>query len=253
MRIVIIGSGNVAYQLHRALLQAEGVSLVQVAARRPEALEDFDARVPRAGLSQPLARADVYILAVSDQAVGPVSEQLTNLGGLIVHTSGALGLDVLKGSRHKGVFYPLQTFSRGRPVHFADIPVLLEATHPKDLDLLESLGHSLGARTCKIDRQGRLAAHLAAVFANNFSNHMAWQAQELCTAYGLDPGLLVPLLRETFEKLREMPAREAQTGPARRRDRNTQEAHRKLLEPGIPLELYNLISYSIEKTYENEL
>ncbi len=250
---MIIGSGNVAFQLHRALLKAEGVSLEQVAARRPGALEDFDARVPKAGLSQPLARADVYILAVSDQAVGPVSEQLKDLGGLLVHTSGALGLEALAGTRHKGVFYPLQTFSRSRPVDFTDIPVLLEATRAEDLKLLESLGGSLGARTHSIDRQARLAAHLAAVFANNFGNHMAWQAQELCRAYGLDPGLLLPLLRETVEKLREMPAREAQTGPARRKDRVTQKAHRDLLGPGIALELYNLISHSIEKTYENEL
>ena len=253
IRTVIIGSGNVAFQLHRALLKAEGVSLEQVAARRPGALEDFDARVPKAGLSQPLASADLYILAVSDQAVGPVSEQLKGLGGLLVHTSGALGLEAIAGERPKGVFYPLQTFSRSRAVDFKDIPVLLEATRAEDLKLLERLGGSLGARTHGIDRKARLAAHLAAVFANNFSNHMACQAQELCRAYGLDPGLLLPLLRETVEKLREMPAREAQTGPARRKDRITQKAHRDLLGPGIALELYNLISHSIEKTYENEL
>ncbi len=250
---MIIGSGNVAYQLHRGFLQAKGVALEQVAARRPEALEDFDARVPKAGLTKPLAHADVYILAVSDQAVGPVSEMLPQEGGLVVHTSGALGLDALAGPRPKGVFYPLQTFSRSRHVDFTGIPILLEATRKEDLNLLESLATSLGARPHQIDRQTRLAAHLAAVFANNFGNHMAWQAQELCRAHGLDPGLLLPLLGETFEKLREMPAREAQTGPARRRDRVTQEAHRALLGPGIPLELYNLISHSIEKTYENEL
>jgi predicted short-subunit dehydrogenase-like oxidoreductase (DUF2520 family) len=250
---VIVGSGNVAYQLHKAFLQADGISLMQVAARRPEALEDFDARVPKAGLSYPLAEAELYILAVSDQAVGPVSEQLQLEGGLLAHTSGALGLEALSGSRPKGVFYPLQTFSRTRPVRFSDIPLLLEATTTEGLMLLEALGSALGAQTRRADRQARLAAHLAAVFANNFGNHMVYRSQELCRSYGLDPGLLEPLLRETLEKLREMPAFEAQTGPARRRDRVTQEIHRSLLKPGITLELYNLISQSIEKTYENEL
>ena len=84
-----------AYQLHKAFLQAEGISLMQVAARRPEALADFDARVPKAGLSRPLAEADIYILALSDRAVGPVSELLPVAGGLLAHTSGALGLEAL--------------------------------------------------------------------------------------------------------------------------------------------------------------
>ena len=242
-----------AYQLHKAFLQAEGISLMQVAARRPEALADFDARVPKAGLSRPLAEADIYILALSDRAVGPVSELLPVAGGLLAHTSGALGLEALSGSRPKGVFYPLQTFSRTRPVRFTGIPLLLEATTGEGLKLLEALGAALGAQTRRADRQARLAAHLAAVFANNFGNHMVYKAQELCLSHGLDPALLEPLLRETLEKLREMPAIEAQTGPARRRDRVTQEIHRSLLEPGITLELYNLISHSIEKTYENEL
>lgn len=242
-----------AYQLHRAFLRADGISLEQVAARRPEALEDFDSRVRKTSLSQPLARAEVYILAVSDRAVGPVSEQIQQPGGLIVHTSGALGIDALAGSGPKGAFYPLQTFSRTRPVHFSGIPVLLEATRKEDLELLKALGDALGARPRESDRGVRLAAHLAAVFANNFGNHMAYQAQKLCHEFGLDPDLMQPLLSETFEKLREMPAFDAQTGPARRKDQATQEAHRSLLGPGMALELYNLISHSIERTYENKL
>lgn len=253
IKTVIIGSGNVAFQLHRAVLQAEGISLAQVAARRPEALDAFDPKVPRASLSEPLAPADIYLLAVSDQAVATVSGQLQMDTGLLAHTSGALGLDALTGSRPKGVFYPLQTFSKSRPVSFTGLPVLLEAERPADLNLLASLGKALGAVTQACRREDRLAAHLAAVFANNFSNHMVFQAQELFRAHGLSPALLRPILLETFEKLRALPAREAQTGPARRNDRLTQQAHRQLLGPGMPLELYNLISQSIAKTYENEL
>lgn len=253
IKTVIIGSGNVAYQLHRAILQAESVSLEQVAARRPEALRDFDPQVPKAGLSDALAPAELYLLAVSDRAVGTVSEQVETGDGLVVHTSGTLGVDALYGNRPKGVFYPLQTFSRSRPLPFSGIPVLLEAQRAEDLQLLEALGAALGAQTHRCRQRERLVAHLAAVFANNFGNHMVHQAQRLCQTHDLEPGLLNPLLRETLEKLMEMPALEAQTGPARRRDRNTQEAHRGLLGPGMPLELYDLISQSIEKTYENEL
>ncbi len=253
IKTVIIGSGNVAYWLHRAILRAEGVSLAQVAARRSEALFDFDARVPRASLSEPLAPADIYLLAVSDQAVYPVSEMLQTSSGLLAHTSGALGLNALAGKAPKGVFYPLQTFSKSRPLSFEGLPVLLEAEHQADLALLEALGKALGAATYPCQPEKRLAAHLAAVYANNFSNHMACKAQELCEAHGLDPALLNPILRETFEKLLSMPARDAQTGPARRKDRITQLAHRHLLGPGLPLDMYDLISHSIEKTYENEL
>lgn len=253
IKIAIIGSGNVAYGLHRAALQSTDVALVQLAARRPEALADFEARVPRAGLTEPLAPADIYLLAVADQAVKPVSEQLQITTGLLAHTSGALALEELDGNRPRGVFYPLQTFSKARPPDFTRIPVLLEAERASDLALLEALGKALGANTQPCNSQKRRVAHLAAVFANNFSNHMALQAQQLCELHGLNPALLQPILRETFEKLQAMPARDAQTGPARRRDRNTQQAHRELLGHGLPLELYNLISQSIENTYENEL
>lgn len=253
IKIAIIGSGNVAYGLHRAALQAADVALVQLAARRPEALVDFDPQVPRARLSEPLLPADVYLLAVSDQAVQPVSDKLKLPGGLLVHTSGALSVEALSGNRPKGVFYPLQTFSKLRPISFGGIPVLLEAERMEDLAMLESLGKALGACTHPCQGEKRLAAHLAAVFANNFSNHMVAQAQQLCALNGLDPALLMPIWRETYEKLLSMPARDAQTGPARRKDRITQQAHRKLLGPGLPLQLYDLISQSIEKAYENEL
>ncbi len=250
IRVVLIGGGNVAFHLQKALHRAPGISLRQVVSRRLESLSDFESGVPRAILGAPLERADIYLLAVADQAIAPVSALLRDKDGLVVHTSGATGLEALEGLRRRGVFYPLQTFSRKRALDMAAIPLCIETEHPKDLSLLRSLAAALSRTVVELPLDKRRHLHLAAVFVNNFSNHMVHLGQAHCRQQGLEESLLRPLLEETCDKLGCMPAYDAQTGPARRNDRATEEAHRKLIENPLLRELYERISESIQETYD---
>ncbi len=236
--------------MHRALHRSEGIELKQVVARRIEALSDFEPQVPRGILGDPVAEADVYVIAVADGAIEEVAGQLHKGPGLVVHTSGARDLQALEGVSRPGVLYPLQTFSRGRELDFEEIPLCIESRHREDLPLLRSLANALSRQVVELDLSARRRLHLAAVFVNNFSNHMVYLGEALCREAAVPDRLLQPLLRETYAKLESLTAYQSQTGPARRRDRITQEAHLSQLKDSLQRQLYQIISESIQQTYD---
>lgn len=253
IRVVLIGNGNVAFHLQRAFLQSNNIDLVQMAGRRKEAFKGFESKTPVTLLTEELAPADVYIVAVSDDAISEVVKDLKVRGKLVVHTSGAVDQNKLALPQLSGVFYPLQSFTKQRSLDYSSIPVLIEANHSEKLKLLENLVISIGAKPVLSSPDSRLGIHLAAVFTNNFTNHLLFLGTELCKKHRLDVNLLDPLIWETFSKLSDIDVRDAQTGPARRGDQITQYKHQKVLESGLTLELYNLISKSIQNTYRDEL
>ncbi|TNF71978.1 MAG: DUF2520 domain-containing protein [Bacteroidetes bacterium] len=250
IRVVLLGSGNVAYHLHRALHRSKGIELKQVIARRKEALSDFVPPVPFGIPGGPVAEADIYMIAVADGAIEAVAGLLGGKAGLVVHTSGARDLQALKGVSRPGVFYPLQTFSRLRELDFEDIPLCIETGRPEDLPLLRSLANALSKQVVELDLASRRRLHLAAVFVNNFSNHMVYLGEALCREAELPENLLRPLLRETYSKLETLTAYQSQTGPARRGDQITQEAHLDQLKDSLRRQLYQMISESIHQTYD---
>lgn len=253
IRVVLIGSGNLAYHLHKALIAAEGVTVVGLMSRRPEALSDFEASVPKQPIGSPSAAADVYILAVADGAIAEVMSHYRDAKGLFVHTSGAMDLAVLEHAPRRGVLYPLQTFSKERAIDFQKVPLCIETAQKSDLTLLTTLAQALSAQVMEIPTQKRRALHLAAVYVNNFSNHMMYMGEMICKEAGVPKSLLEPLLDETCAKAKALSAYIAQTGPARRNDRETLKAHLDLLIRPNDKELYTKISESIYRTYEQEL
>lgn len=235
-----------------ALLKCPGVAFTQWMARRPEKVPVKETAFRITGV-QPPVDADICLMAVSDQAIPAIARELNPGNCLLLHTSGATPMSALQPWERRGVFYPLQTFSARRPVSFNNLPILWETAQADDAPLLEQLMLALGVRSIPADSDARRKAHLAAVFANNFSNHMVTLGQRLCAQYGLDPTLLDPITEETFAKLREDTPLGAQTGPARRSDTTTLEQHRALLGTGPLRNLYDAISQSIQQTYEDEL
>jgi predicted short-subunit dehydrogenase-like oxidoreductase (DUF2520 family) len=235
------------------LLRAEGIDLLAIAARRLESLSDFETAVPKVSLGSRLEAADVYVLAVADHAIIPVMQHYGGSNALFVHTSGAMGLEVLEPAGRKGVMYPLQTFSRHREISFESIPICIETALESDAVLLSGLAGALSHEVHEISTEKRRSLHLAAVYINNFSNHMVYLGEELCKKAGLSGKLLQPLLNETCAKLGDLSAYEAQTGPARRKDTRTQQEHLKILREVPEKELYKIISESIKRTYDQEL
>ncbi|WP_316632565.1 Rossmann-like and DUF2520 domain-containing protein [uncultured Flavobacterium sp.] len=245
-RITIIGSGNVAQHLIKAFTKSEAVEIVQVFSRKKEALVSvigFDKIVNN---FEELIEADLYIIAVSDKAISEISKQLPFQNRIVVHTSGAASLDVLDPKNRKGVFYPLQTFSKSKEIDFSTIPMCLEAENTFDFRVLETVAKSISNAVFPINSDQRKALHVAAVFVNNFTNHLYQVGQEICNEHQVPFEVLKPLIQETAEKIKTLDPIDAQTGPAKRNDSNTIEAHLKYLTNENQKNIYKLLTQSIQ-------
>ncbi|MDH3322215.1 MAG: DUF2520 domain-containing protein, partial [Flavobacteriaceae bacterium] len=148
------------------------------------------------------------------------------------------------------VFYPLQTFSVTKNINFKEVPIAIETEDEKDFELLEQFARSLSDMVYEINSEQREKLHIAAVFANNFSNQMFKIAKDICDEYAISFDLLKPIIKETVGKLETLNPKQAQTGPAKRNDRKVIEKHLSQLS-GEQKEIYALISASITRTFKN--
>jgi predicted short-subunit dehydrogenase-like oxidoreductase (DUF2520 family) len=154
-QVVILGGGNLAQHLIKAFLVSSKVQLVQVYNRSLSKVQKFSKKTSITDNIQELKKADVYIICVSDNAVESVSNHLSIEDALVVHTSGMMSLDVLKKHKNRGVFYPLQTFSKDVQVDFQEVPILTESNTKKGAILLESLAHILSKNLYRINSEQR--------------------------------------------------------------------------------------------------
>jgi len=248
MKIVLLGSGNVASILGQALAEAEH-DIIQVWSRKSENAASLANRLAASFTDTftEVLEADVYIIAVSDQAIPTVVSQLPVTKGLVVHTSGATPLEVFADRFSScGVFYPYQTFSKDRPISFRNVPILLEAKDPSSMLVMEQIANSLSDRVSHCNSQQRSAVHLAAAFACNFTNHLYQIADDLLQKEGLHFDIIRPLIRETAMKVMEHQPVEVQTGPAARNDHPTIERHMALLAGSDDLSaVYSLLTKHI--------
>lgn len=252
LSIVIVGTGNVARHLFNAFAESREVKVVQVVGRNKNCLERFSKMCTISNDFAQIATADVYIIAVKDDAIAKVSQSLTSKKGIVVHTSGAVEMDSLE-SNNRGVFYPLQTFTIGKTLDFKSIPICIEAKQDSALTVLRMLGEAISEKVHEITSAQRKKLHLAAVFANNFTNHLYRISESICLEEGLSFELLQPLILETAQKVQSITPKDAQTGPARRGDKKSIQNHLNLLKDKKQTELYTLFSEAIKKVYEEEL
>ncbi len=252
-RIAIVGTGNLARHLFQAFESQKDVKIVQVLGRNREALAYFKSTSNVSSNFSQVADADVYFIAVKDDAVSLVSQSLPLKEKLLVHCSGSLSIETLSSDNAKGVFYPLQTFSAGVKADFQEIPICLEAKQASDLLLLQKLATSISTKVFEVSSKQRRSLHLAAVFVNNFTNHMYHIGNEICKENELPFEVLLPLIKETSGKLERLSPYEAQTGPARRQDTNTIKLHQQALNNQNYSEIYSLLSKSIQNLYGDKL
>jgi predicted short-subunit dehydrogenase-like oxidoreductase (DUF2520 family) len=199
-------------------------------------------------LAHIVGNADLYVFAVTDEALREIIARMPPNPALWIHTAGSVPMDVFEGHATRyGVLYPLQTFSKSRPVEFSRIPCFIEAGSPAEEAGLREIAGRLSDCVQTLDSEKRKYLHLAAVFACNFSNHMYALAGRIVSAQGLSAEVLLPLIDETAAKVHVMPPEKAQTGPAVRNDRNVLDRHLSLLTDPSVQELYQLISKNIYK------
>lgn len=252
-RAVIIGSGNLAEALARAITKSDA-KLVQIFARNPVRGPEVAALAGTRWTDDPqrLAEADIYCIAVSDKAVAEVAATLPfPEHAVVAHTAGSVPLDAIPARiAQRAVFYPMQTFTRGREVDFARIPIFLESDCAELRPDLEAFARRLSSAVIWADSAQRSEVHLAAVFACNFANCMYTLGERIVRRAGLDFDVLRSLIVETAAKAADARSpRDVQTGPAVRNDTATQARHLTALdgEPALK-EIYTLISQTIWET-----
>lgn len=257
MKITIIGAGNVATHLTKRLHE-KGHEIFQIFNRNlesavflaneinAEAIDDFQ----KINLE-----SDVYIIAISDDAIAAVAEKLAAMlpkNAIIAHTSGATSIKVFQPFfENYGVFYPLQTFSKNRQADFEKLPFCIEGSNQNTESQLVALANSICPNVYLINDEQRSVLHVAAVFANNFTNYLMAISDEIVTKENIPFDLLKPLINETVAKISENPPKSMQTGPARRGDKATLAKHQKYLEqyPNYQ-KIYELLSESIAGFYQ---
>ncbi len=245
IRVTLIGSGNVAQHLIQAFSKTTAVNLVQVFSRQSEAVTHLvDSRKVISDFNE-LQETDVIIIAVTDDAIETVSNQIPLQNQLVVHTSGSLAMTALNSKHRRGVFYPLQTFSKTKAVDFKNIPICLEAENETDYQTLENLADVISEVHYRVSSEQRRALHVAAVFVSNFVNHLYQIGSDICTENHLSFDILKPLIQETAQKIMTLTPNEAQTGPAKRHDTTTINAHLSFLTDANQKELYKLLTKSI--------
>jgi predicted short-subunit dehydrogenase-like oxidoreductase (DUF2520 family) len=247
--IVLIGAGNVACNLG-ITLHKEGYSISQVYSQTKKSATELAKKVKAEAITD-LKKLDqnasIYIIAVADDAIEKIAKKLNLKDKIVVHTSGSVSINVLKGSsKNFGVFYPLQTFSKNRIVDFRQIPVCIEANNKATSTTLNYFAKSISGNVKNINSAQRKTIHLAAVFACNFSNHLYLIAEKILLENNLSLDLLKPLIEETAAKIKNNSPAKMQTGPAVRGDKKTMKAHLKLLSEKKEYEkIYTLLSKSI--------
>ena len=270
MKIVFLGSGNVATHLSQALNHSMSDEVVQVFSPTVENAKSLAELMPCGyctDISDVDVNADIYICSVKDSAQRQVwlalkkhfNESDVNLADkIVVHTAGALAMDGEDGLSsvfpNCGVVYPVQSFSKQRAVDLSHTPFLIEATIPSTLEKLRRLVATVSDRCYDATTRQRNALHPAAVFASNFANHMYAIAHRLMEKNGLPFDILIPLIQETAQKVMEVAPVAAQTGPAVRGDEAVMSKQEKgLKENGneTELEIYRLVSQNIQK-YRDE-
>lgn len=249
MKIVIIGSGNVAYHLAKAF-QENKIPVSQIFGRNRNDLKSISNQFQIPFSTDSLADADLYLICVSDSSVGEVSKLITKENCLVAHTSGSLPKEILEGNYRKASFYPLQTFSKAKNLNYKEVPIFVESEDDEDLALLKNLALNISEKVMVSNYEKRKYIHLTAVFACNFVNHLFARAKEISDSQEIPFDYFLPLIKETMEKIEILEPKLAQTGPAVRNDERVLKLHEELISDEEQLKIYKIMNESIKKMYE---
>jgi predicted short-subunit dehydrogenase-like oxidoreductase (DUF2520 family) len=251
MKIVLIGAGNVATHLGTGWKKA-GHTIVQVYSRTSSSANKLAKKLASKSCTDIKSisdKADLYIVSLSDHAVKTFLKTFPVTNKVVAHTSGSLPLSTFgKKFRHCGVIYPLQTFSISRKVNLAHVPFCIEWSDPEAKRKIEAAVKSISKKNFLLNSPKRKQAHLAAVFANNFSNHLFSISEKILSDSGLSFDLIRPLILETALKVQSDSPTHMQTGPAKRGDAEIINEHLRMLAKKKELQkVYELLTESISE------
>jgi predicted short-subunit dehydrogenase-like oxidoreductase (DUF2520 family) len=250
MRVVIVGSGNVATVLGR-LIKKAGHEIIQVISRDADHAKTLgtELQCAWANYEGPLnPNTDLYLIAVKDSALYELNKVFHAGNILVVHTAGSIPIDTLKDVSHNyGVLYPLQSLRKEMDTT-AGIPLLIDGNTSETIALIEDFARTISNSVCVAGDEERLKLHVAAVIVSNFTNHLYALAEEFCEKEKVDFKMLIPLILETAERIEHNSPASVQTGPALRNDVFTLDKHLRLLNAYPKLKyMYLKLTESIMK------
>ncbi len=253
IKVVVIGGGNLAESLIGAICDSSKLSLEQIYVRSAERGAELHNLCGASYTTNPeeLATADIYILAVSDNAIAELSTSLNFApNSIVAHTAGSTSIEAISPECNRGVLYPMQSFTRGRRVDFSALPIFIEAEDSATLATIESVARALSSNITQLDSRQRLKLHLGAVYVANFVNAMYIASEQILSEESLAFDIYKPLIEEvTAKAISATSPRLVQTGPAARGDFSTIERHAAMLSLNPQLQtIYKNISNYIWET-----
>jgi predicted short-subunit dehydrogenase-like oxidoreductase (DUF2520 family) len=251
MNILIIGTGRMAYHLGHAIRKA-GHTIVGITGRDAQKLADLSRflECPAVRWNQDWPGADITLVATSDDSIADVSQRVPATGGVVAHTAGAVGVEVLAPHEHRGVLWPIQTLSHGAPTDLSDIPLIVDGSTGLARETILKLARSISGSVLQLSHEQRQRMHLAAAITSNLPVFLVREAQRLLRQENLPPDLLMPLWRTTAANVSAIGPEHALTGPARRGDTRSIRKHLDQLASDPDLRrAYAQLSAMILKAY----
>lgn len=252
MQVTIIGSGNVATVMGRALL-ANAHTINEVYGRNKEQAQLLAAEFNAHAVTELLSlkkNSDLYIIAVTDDALMQVAPQLSFPGKLVIHTAGTVSKNILQStSTEYGVIWPV-TMIRKTMHTLKEATMVIDGSSEKVTKMLHELSAALGSSVIIAGDETRAKMHMLASITLNFTNHLYHMAADICEAEDIDFGIFHPLIEASAARLKHQHPRELQGGPAFRGDQVTVEKHLQLLSKYPRAEkLYRCLTESITEKF----
>lgn len=257
-KIVIIGCGNLAWHLAKHFTSLKKFRIFVYNHAPNKALPEFKNKLKCTvsdNIKDIITDANFYFICVPDRSVSKVSRMITaGNSSLILHTAGSKNIKEII-QQNRGVFYPLQTFSKNDSVNWKETPLLIEASDKNKLKDLEKLAGLFTKKIIHANSAERLKIHLAAVMVNNFTNALYTATDSFLNSElkneKLNFKLLFPLIKQTTLKLDHLEPLAAQTGPAKRKDKEVMKEHLHLLKNKELKKIYKLLSALIYRQQTN--
>lgn len=256
LSVVLVGAGNVATHLGKALSQK--ANILQIYSRKMQHAQELaniiSDKCHATNDPTELLPADLYIISIKDDAIADFLKSVPSglRERLWVHTSGSVDISVFYGfNKHNGIIYPLQTFSKNVELKMDEVPLFIEGADSDTENFLVQFAHNISPIVHVANSELRCKLHIAAVFACNFTNYMYSISEDILNKSGIPFSVLIPLIKETTRKIELVSPSIAQTGPAARGDKKIIDKHLSAIsEPGQK-QIYQLLSNSILNKYIN--
>ena len=225
MTFSIIGTGNIAWFLGQRLVSRRH-HCAGVYSRNKVAAEELAQALiaNKTGYITDMqdGDADICFLAVSDTAIEKVASQLSFKETMLVHTAGAVALETIKPAAGDcAVLWPVYSILKNSLPDHRNIPCAWEASTPKAERYIQSIGHAITDVLFEAKYEQRKWLHLSAVISNNFINHLMAICEQVCAENNLPFSTLVPIIEQTFDRIKHASPKTLQTGPAIRNDAMT--------------------------------